>query len=170
MKFLSRRTSSSIGIPITSSEAIEALACEIAQPWPEKRTSSTRFSPSSLSWTFSSSPQSGLKSSNSRSGLGQLAPVMRLLVVIQDVLAIEVVHQPNTPRTEPSASIRRSTSSRVEWTAKLARDVAGDAEAAHQRLRAVVAGADADALAAEDLRDVVRVHAVEVEGDDAAAN
>ena len=54
----------------------------------------------------------------------QLAPIMRLLVVIQDVLAVEVVHQPNTPRTEPSASIRRSTSSRVEWTAKLARDVA----------------------------------------------
>ena len=55
------------------------------------------------------------------------------------------------------------------WTAKLARDVARDAEAAHQRLRAVVAGADADALAAEDLGDVVRVHAVEVEGDRAAA-
>ena len=30
---------SSTGIPMTSSEAIEAEACEIAQPWPEKRTS-----------------------------------------------------------------------------------------------------------------------------------
>src|SRR4051794_21009204 len=57
-------------------------------------------------------------------GVAQLAPVMRLLVVIQDVLAVEVVHHPNTLRTEPSASTRRSTSSGVEWTAKLAREVA----------------------------------------------
>ena len=33
----------------------------------------------------------------------------------------------------------------------------------------MVAGAHADALAAEDLRDVMRVHAVEVEGHDGAA-
>ena len=58
---------SSTGMPTSSSEAIEAEACEIAQPWPEKRTSATRSS-STLSWTFSSSPQSGLLSSNSRSG------------------------------------------------------------------------------------------------------
>ena len=45
----------------------------------------------------------------------------------------------------------------------------GDAEAPHQRLRAVVAGADADALAAEDLGHVVRVHAVERERDERAA-
>ena len=50
-----------------------------------------------------------------------------------------------------------------------ARELAGDAEAAHQRLRAVVAGADADALAAEDLGDVVRVDALEGERDEAAA-
>ena len=45
----------------------------------------------------------------------------------------------------------------------------GDAEAAHQRLRAVVAGAHADALAAEDLADVVRVGALERERDQRAA-
>ena len=49
------------------------------------------------------------------------------------------------------------------WIANDARVEAGDAEAAHQRLRAVVAGAHADALAAEDLGDVVRVDAVERE-------
>ena len=56
-------------MPITSSEAIEAEACEIAQPWPEKRMSSTL--PSEIfSWTFSSSPHSGLRSSASRSASG----------------------------------------------------------------------------------------------------
>src|SRR5215204_1363389 len=57
-------------------------------------------------------------------GLGQLAPVVRLLVVLEDVLPVELVHQPNTLRTEASAPTRRSTSSRVVWTAKLAREVA----------------------------------------------
>jgi len=55
-------------MPLTSSEAIEAAACEIAQPCPEKRRSATRRSPSSAICTRSSSPQSGLLSSNSRSG------------------------------------------------------------------------------------------------------
>jgi hypothetical protein len=39
----------------------------------------------------------------------------------------------------------------------------------HQRLAAVVAGADRDALQVEDLRDVVRMDVREVEGDDARA-
>ena len=42
-------------------------------------------------------------------------------------------------------------------------------EALHQRLRAVVPGAHADGVAIEDLSDVVGVHVVEGEGDDAAA-
>ena len=79
-------------IPISSSEAIEAAAWEIAQPWPENATSATLPSSSTLIWTFSSSPHSGLVSKNSRSGVLQLAPVMRALVVLEDVLAIEVVH------------------------------------------------------------------------------
>ena len=44
---------------------------------------------------------------------------------------------------------------RVEVEARARRR--GDAEARHQRLRAVVAGADGDALPVEDLGDVVRV-------------
>ena len=59
---------SSTFMPTTSSEAIEAAAWLIAQPWPSKRISSTVPSPPTRSMTFSSSPQSGLKSSNSRSG------------------------------------------------------------------------------------------------------
>ena len=47
--------------------------------------------------------------------------------------------------------------------------VAADAERLHHGLRAVVAGADADAVAAEDLGHVVRVHALERERHDAAA-
>ena len=41
----------------------------------------------------------------------------------------------------------------------------GDAEPLHQRLGAVVAGADRDAVAVEDLGDVVGVDALELEGD-----
>ena len=41
----------------------------------------------------------------------------------------------------------------------------GDAEAVHQQLGAVVAGADGDAVAVEDLGDVVGVDALELEGD-----
>src|SRR5919198_3652220 len=57
-------------------------------------------------------------------GVLQLAPVVRLLVVLEDLLAIEIIHQANTSSTGPRPSTRRSTSSRVEWIAKLARDVA----------------------------------------------
>jgi hypothetical protein len=45
----------------------------------------------------------------------------------------------------------------------------GYAELPHEWLRAVVARADGDALPPEDLRDVVRVDALDVEGDDPAA-
>src|SRR3954454_9520089 len=44
-----------------------------------------------------------------------------------------------------------------------------DAELLHQRLAAVVAGADRNALQVEDLRDVVRMDVLEVERDDAGA-
>src|SRR5688572_13647264 len=49
----------------------------------------------------------------------------------------------------------------------------GDAELPHQRLAAVVAGADADAVQVEELGDVVRMHLVpcrlDVEAEDAGA-
>src|SRR4051794_22695093 len=60
-------TTSSTFIPLTSSDAIDAAAWLIAQPWPSKRTSCTMPSASTRSMTLSSSPQSGLLSSNSRS-------------------------------------------------------------------------------------------------------
>ena len=63
----------------------------------------------------------------------------------------------------------RSTSSRVAWTANDARVEAGNAEPPHQRLRAVMAGAHAHALAAEDLGHVVRVRGVQRERDERAA-
>jgi predicted enzyme related to lactoylglutathione lyase len=45
----------------------------------------------------------------------------------------------------------------------------GDAEAVHQRLGAVVAGADGDAVAVEDLRDVVSVDSLQLEFEDTDA-
>ncbi len=53
--------------------------------------------------------------------------------------------------------------------AKLARAVAGDAEHFHQRLRAMVAGADRDARIVQYGGGVVRVHPLDVEADDSGA-
>jgi hypothetical protein len=64
---LSSFSRSSTDIPTISSDTIEADACEIAQPCPEKAMSVTRRSSSTFSCTRSSSPQSGFVSSNSRS-------------------------------------------------------------------------------------------------------
>ena len=44
-----------------------------------------------------------------------------------------------------------------------------DAEPAHQRLRAVMAGADGDARVIQYGGDVVRMHPVDVEADDSGA-
>src|SRR5690349_2585040 len=56
----------------------------------------------------------------------QLAPVRRVLVVLEDVLSVEVVHQANTSCTVPRPSIRRSTSARELWIAYEARVEAGE--------------------------------------------
>ncbi len=73
-----------------------------------------------------------------------------------------------TRATEPSA-VEQPIDVGIRVERRERRPIGGvGAEAAHQRLRAVVAGADADALAAEDLADVVGVHAVEHERDQPA--
>src|SRR3954451_13860044 len=59
---------SATGMPLTSSEAIDAAAWLIAQPWPSNRMSSIVPPSSTRSITRSSSPHSGFVSSNSRSG------------------------------------------------------------------------------------------------------
>ena len=80
-------------MPLTSSETIDAAAWLIAQPWPGEAQVLDTAVVVDLSCTFSSSPQSGLVSSNSRSGVVELAPVVRALVVLEDLLAVEVVHR-----------------------------------------------------------------------------
>src|SRR3954468_2793682 len=54
---------------------------------------------------------------------------------------------------------------RIEVEARARRR--GDPEARHQRLRAVVARANGDILPVEDLCDVVRMHVLQLEADDA---
>ena len=159
-------------MPLSSSEAIDAEAWEIAQPWPWKRRSSMRSSLTRMC-TPSSSPHSGLCSSASRSCGLELAEVPRALVVVEDVVAVEVVHQAVTarrPRARPSSAVdeRVDVGGLVVDADARARGRA-DAEAAHQRLRAVVAGADADAVAVDQLGDVVRVDALDREGGEPAA-
>ena len=101
---------------------------------------------------------------------GQLAEVARALVVLEDEVAVEVVHQ----RSKTSCASRIASDQRVD----VLRDVVGaearargrgDAQTGHQRLRAVVAGADAHAAAPEQLADVVGMDALDGERDDAAA-
>src|SRR5215211_2071136 len=67
-------TSSTVS-PISSSDVIDAAACEIAQPWPWNRSSAIRPS-STTTCTPSSSPQRGLWSWNSRS-CGSSVPKFR---------------------------------------------------------------------------------------------
>ena len=90
----------------------------------------------------------------------QLAEVARVLVVLEDEVAVEVVHQPREDLLR--------LADRVDERVDVGGDVVGaearargrdDAEAAHQRLRAVVARAHADVRAAEQLADVVGVDA-----------
>ena len=98
-------------MPLTSSEAIDAAAWLIAQPWPEKRTSSiAAVVVDAQHLTRSSSPHSGLVSSNSRSGSSSTRrPVVGPLVVLEDVLAVEVVHQQlERPSCTPRRARRRA--------------------------------------------------------------
>ena len=89
--------------------------------------------------------------------------------MLEDLLAIEVVHQAKTSWTRSRPATRRvDVLVGVVHGERRARG-RRHAEAAHQRLGAVVAGAHAHALAAEDLGHVVRVDAVEREGDERAA-
>ena len=82
---------SSISIPISSSEAIEAAACEIAQPWPWKRRSAIRPSATTdLHPELVAAERVDLV--RVVIVLGQLAEVARALVVLEDEVAVEVVH------------------------------------------------------------------------------
>ena len=71
--------------------SIDVAACEIAQPRPSKPISSI-VSPSSanLIETVTSSPQSGFWPSARASGSLEQPVVPRVLVVVEDVLAVEV--------------------------------------------------------------------------------
>ena len=168
-KLRSSLSRSSIGMPMTSSEAIDADACEIAQPWPEKRTSCDLAVAVDLELDLQLVAAQRVEVLRLEVGVLELAPVMRGLVVLQDVLAVEVVHQANTSRTVPSASIRPVDLVARGVHGERGAGRGGDAEPAHQRLRAGMAGAHADALAADDLGHVVRMDAVERERGDAAA-
>ena len=165
-KSRSSRIRSSTGMPTSSSDAIDADACEIAQPWPEKRTSAMRPSSPTLELDLQLVAAERVVVLELEVGIGQLAEVPRLLVVLEDVLAVEVVHRLGEDllhRAEPGDQAVDVVVRRVHGERRARRR--RDAEALHQHLRAVVAGAHADALAAEDLGDVVRVDAVERERD-----
>ena len=121
---------SSTSMPISSSEAIEAAACEIAQPWPWKRRSAMRPSATAIC-TPSSSPHSGLTSCASWSWWLELAEVARTLVVLEDEVAVEVVHQrAKISCASRIASTSASTSAAHVVGAEARARGRGDAEAA----------------------------------------
>ena len=92
----------------------------------------------------------------------------RILVVVEDDLAVEVVAHANVFR-DARESVDESVDllgERVEVEARSGRGC--HAEVIHDRLGAVVAGAHGDALAVEDLSDVVGMDTLDLEGDDPA--
>jgi cellulose synthase/poly-beta-1,6-N-acetylglucosamine synthase-like glycosyltransferase len=156
-KSLSRRSSSSTFMPLTSSEVSDALAWLIAQPWPENLRSATRLSASTEIVTFSSSPHSGLLSSYSRSGSrsrggagsnswGACSARGSARGTGRPCVSLRRSGGPRRAR-------RRAGRRRRAWSARrTTRGWCADAQALHQRLGAVVAGAHADATAARGSR------------------
>ena len=113
-------------MPSSSSVSSEVAAVEIAQPWPSKETSLTRPSSSSLMKTCCSSPQNGFVSSKSRSKSSSRPKLCGPLVVLEDLIAVELVHgqppsdSPNTLRASwrPSTSRSISLARRVDAEAR----------------------------------------------------
>ena len=100
--------------PLTSSVSIDVADWLMAQPRPENFTSSI-VSPSSPKATRDRDLVAAERVHPL--GLGvrvlDLAVVPRVLVVVEDVLPVELVHQPNTFRTRWSPWTRRSISSGI---------------------------------------------------------
>ena len=152
-----------------------------SSPCPVNATSVERPSPSTCASTAISSPQSGFEPSAWRLCASRWPLAPRAAVVVEDDVAVELVEHgsgvepPLAPgsRKNRAASAIASTSAStsscrvvdVERGARRRRHV----ERRHHRLRAVVPGANRHAVTIEDLPDVVRVHAFEVERDHAAA-
>ena len=83
--------SSSTRLPISSSETIEAAAWEIAQPWPWKRRSATL--PSSTTHVHAELVAAQRVVVVPLEVVGLERPeVPRVLVVVEDVVAVEGVH------------------------------------------------------------------------------
>ena len=98
-----------------SSDAIEAAACEIAQPAVEAQLGDLAVLHADVDAHLVAAERVvvvGLEVVRV-----ELAEVPRPLVVLEDVVAVEVVHRdhatPKTPFALASASIRASTSSRT---------------------------------------------------------
>ena len=91
-KSRSSSSSSSTVMPLTSSEASDADAWEIAQPWPEKRTSSIVPSAPTLQLHLQLVAAERVVVLELEVGVLELAPVVGPLVVLEDLLAVEVVH------------------------------------------------------------------------------
>src|SRR5713226_3310620 len=122
-------------------------------------------------------------------GMGiELTAIAGLLVMVEDDLAVQLV-EGQAHATLTLASPRGRGNRHPEQLAGFAQALhqqvdlvlgvvqveagagrSGHAQLAHQRMAAVVAGADADALAIQDLGQVVGVHVAVTEGDSAATD
>ena len=79
-------------MPLISSETSEAAAWLIAQPAPEKRRSSTTPGVVDLELHLQHVAAERVVVLELVVGVVELAPVAGLLVVVEDLLAVEVVH------------------------------------------------------------------------------
>ena len=108
------RSSSSRVLPTSSSVSSEVAAVEIAQPLPSKATSATRPSSSSRMHHVLLVAAERVGVLELEVGLLQPPEVVRPLVVLEDLVAVELVHQrPKTWRASWRPSTRRSISSGV---------------------------------------------------------
>ena len=155
-------------LPFSASVNSEAEATEIAQPAPMKRASLSRCRFSSFNWTVIRSPAQRVEAFDALALASSSGPKLpRLPAMVDDDSADK---RSSINRKSPAslwpdrAPAHRPSSRRIVESEGRARG-GGDAKAIHQRLRAVVAGADRDSQLVENSPNVVRVNSFEDEGD-----
>ena len=145
----------------------------MAQPRASKPVSAMLPSAPCFTHTCTRSPHIGLSPLAVASNAASRCAVARPAAVIEDHFLVQIAqvveHHAKNSRTRTSASASASISVVRRVDAEAGARGAVEAEAVHQRLGAMMAGAHRDALAVEQRRDVVRVRPVEREADHAAA-
>ena len=154
---------------MSTSVISEADAVEIAQPRPSKRDIGD---PVAVEAEIDRDPVAAERVVALR-GMGRVlerAEIARVAAVIEDDVLIKLAqihHHRNISRAASIADGQPVDVALVVVDAERSAHGPGEAELVHQRLRAMVADAHRDAVLVEHGADIVRVHAVDIEREDA---